>query len=261
MTQRRAGGAGGDAGASGASDASVAIGELIVARDAAALAALAADLLARQTQELSAGGRRVQIALAGGRTPSLCYELVAQDPRRPAAHWEVWLGDERCVPPDDPASNFALVQETLIDGGAVPAEHCHRVPTEYGAAHAAAAYALIFPERLDVLLLGMGEDGHTASLFPGKPALHETAAWVTSSPPGVLPPPVDRVTLTFPLLNAARQVMFLVAGAGKARPLYDVLKGHATLDARPAAGVRPADGKVVWLVDEAAAAALDQPKT
>src|SRR5437899_524189 len=81
------------------------------------------------------------------------------------------------------------------------------------------------------LLLGLGDDGHTASLFPGKPALHETAAWVTSSPPGVLPPPVDRVTLTFPVLNAARQVMFLVVGAGKARPLYDVLKGHATLDA------------------------------
>src|SRR5262249_41050026 len=115
--------------------------------------------------------------------------------------------------------------------------------------------------RVDVILLGLGDDCHTASLFPGKPALHETTAWVTASPPGVLPPPVDRVTLTSPVLNAARQVMFLVAGHAKARPLHDVLKGHATLDTRPAVGVRPTDGKLVWLVDEAAASMLDSPKT
>src|SRR5262245_48536756 len=122
-------------------------GERIVARDAEALAALAADRIARLTSDLSAGGRRLQVALAGGSTPRRCYELLAQDTRRPAAHWEAWLGDERCVPPDDPASNFAMVQETLVEPGALPAEHVHAVPTAYGAARAAAAYALMFPER------------------------------------------------------------------------------------------------------------------
>jgi 6-phosphogluconolactonase len=108
----------------------------------------------------------------------------------------------------------------------------------------------------DLLLLGMGDDGHVASLFPGAAALSVTDRWTTSSPPGVLPPPVDRVTLTFPALNAARQVMFLVSGANKAEALFDVLVGKTAATVRPAAGVSPANGRLVWLLDQAAAKLL-----
>src|SRR5437773_2466513 len=106
------------------------------------------------------------------------------------------------------------------------------------------------PPRFALILLGLGDDGHTASLFPGAAALNEEQAWVTWSPPGTLPPPVDRVTLTYPTLNAARQILFLVAGANKAEPLRDVLERQAPRDLRPAAGVRPTDGTVTWLLDE-----------
>ncbi len=112
-----------------------------------------------------------------------------------------------------------------------------------------------WPE-FDLVLLGLGEDGHTASLFPGAAALWVTDRWATSSPPGLLPPPVDRVTLTFPVFNAARQVMFLVSGANKAQAFADVYEGRASVSVRPAAGIRPANGRTVWLVDRAAAGSL-----
>ena len=112
------------------------------------------------------------------------------------------------------------------------------------------------PPTLDLVLLGLGDDGHTASLFPGQPALDERRAWVTWSPPGVLPPPVDRVTLSYATLNAARQVLFLVSGRKKAAVLRDVLAGSADPHERPAAGVRPTHGTVTWLVDADAASLL-----
>ena len=223
-----------------------ALGELIVARDAGALAALAADRLARLTTERP-GSARLQVALAGGHTPRRCYELLAQDTRRPAARWEAWLGDERCVPPDDPASNFAMLRETLVDSGALAAEHVHAVPTAYGAARAAAAYALMFPERLDLLLLGMGEDGHTASLFPGAPALEETRERVvaTTSPRA----PKERITITPPVIEAAAHVVVLVSGEDKAEALARVLEGPLDEHALPAQLAR----RGLWIVDRAAA--------
>ncbi len=116
------------------------------------------------------------------------------------------------------------------------------------------------PPRFDLILLGLGEDGHTASLFPGMPTLAIEEAWVAPSPPGTLPPPVDRSTLTFPVLNAARRVLFLVSGVSKAEALRDVIEGAATRETRPAAGVRPRDGMLTWLVDEAAASLLTSPQ-
>ncbi len=110
-----------------------------------------------------------------------------------------------------------------------------------------------------MILLGLGNDGHTASLFPGKPALKEATKWVTWSKPGILPPPVDRVTLTFPVLDAAGEVMFLVSGAGKATIVHAILEGNPTLEKYPAAGVRPTNGKLTWLLDEPAAKMLKQP--
>ncbi len=108
----------------------------------------------------------------------------------------------------------------------------------------------------DLILLGLGDDGHTASLFPHAKALDVLDVSVTASPPGVLPPPVDRITLTYPALNAARHVMFLVAGANKAQPLAEVLSGSADPQDRPAAGVRPTNGQLTWLIDRAAGALL-----
>jgi 6-phosphogluconolactonase len=115
--------------------------------------------------------------------------------------------------------------------------------------------------RFDLILLGLGEDGHTASLFPGAAALQVEDAWVTWSPPGVLPPAVDRITLGFPVLNAARQVAFLVAGARKAAALHDVLEGGADRDRRPAAGVQPRDGTLTWFVDQDAAKLLTRKES
>jgi 6-phosphogluconolactonase len=114
------------------------------------------------------------------------------------------------------------------------------------------------PPRFDLIFLGMGGDGHTASLFPFADALNVTDTWVTWTSPGTLPLPVDRITLTYPVLNAARQVIFLVSGKNKAVALRDVLEGQASYEDRPAAGVRPADGTVIWLVDKEAARLLTQ---
>lgn len=112
-----------------------------------------------------------------------------------------------------------------------------------------------FPQ-FDLVLLGLGDDGHTASLFPGKPTLDERLAWVTWSPPGVLPPPVDRVTFTFPLINAAREIMFLVSGAAKATIVHEVLDARPNVHLHPSSGVQPTDGKLTWLLDVPAAGLL-----
>ncbi len=252
------GAAGGSGGASHTGAASAGTGEafpeLVVASDAETLAALAAERLALLTGEIVAalpgGGRRIHVALAGGRTPRRCYELLAQDSRRPASRWEVWLGDERCVEPDDPASNFALVRETLVDSGALPPEHCHRIPTEYGAERAAATYDLVLPPRLDVLLLGMGADGHTASLFPGSPALAERQRRVVAATAPHAPK--DRITITPPVIAAAEHVLVLVSGSDKAEALARVLQGPLDTRTLPAQLAR----RGTWLVDLAAAANL-----
>jgi 6-phosphogluconolactonase len=109
------------------------------------------------------------------------------------------------------------------------------------------------PPRFDLILLGLGEDGHTASLFPGAASLWVTDRWVVASPPGILPPPMDRITLTFPLLNAAREILFLASGQHKAEALHDVLEGQPSPEERPAMGVCPVDGILTWFVDEVAA--------
>jgi 6-phosphogluconolactonase len=161
-----------------------------------------------------------------------------------------------------------MARRALFEPATVPSERIHPIPTD--AAHpaaSAAAYAqtlAVFfgqpsngpPPCFDLILLGLGDDGHTASLFPGAAALREERAWVTSSPPGVLPPPVDRVTLTFPVLNAARHVLFLVAGGNKAAAVRDILQGSPSTEPLPAARVTPGVGRLTWLIDEAAAGLL-----
>lgn len=213
------------------------------------------------------------LALAGGSTPEKTYHLLAQPPRSGGIDWAhtyLFFGDERFVRPDDPSSNFAMVQRTLLGPVSVPADHAFSVPTQFETATSAAAeYASTLteafgivdsrdPPRFDLILLGLGEDGHTASLFPGAVSLVVTDRWVVASPPGTLPPTVDRITLTYPVLNAAREILFLVSGKNKAEALQDVLEGHPRRDERPAVGVCPVDGTLTWMVDEVAASGLSR---
>ncbi len=177
----------------------------------------------------------------------------------------VFFGDERFVAHDDPRSNYLMARRALLDTVPISSDHVFPIRTAFAtpalsADDYAATLARVFagnsadsPPRFDLLLLGLGDDGHTASLFPGSPALSVTDKWVTSSPPGVLPPPVERITLTYPVLNAARNVLFLVAGGEKAPAVRDVLDGTASRDQCPAAGVIPTNGTLTWLIDEAAA--------
>jgi len=226
------------------------------------------DSLTRAAAELvvesaaSPHGDRFRIALSGGSTPRRLFELLAASPFRERIDWTRWCvfwADERLVAADHADSNYHLAEQLLLSRVPVPREHVYRAPVELGDGDAVAqAYEaqlraeFEIPEgelpAFDLVLLGMGSDGHTASLFPGKTSLKESSRWVVASSPGVLPPPVDRVTLTLPVLNAAHAVLFLVAGADKTAALSNLFSGSSTL---PAARVHAA-GAVRWLVDRAA---------
>jgi 6-phosphogluconolactonase len=237
----------------------------------AAMRAAAERLVDGAARAVSASGR-FTIALSGGTTPRNLYALLATPPYAtrvpwPAAH--VFWGDERCVPPDDPASNYRLAHETLLAHVPVVPEQVHRVRGEDAAFAAAALYerelraALRTPHgppttqpgaRLDVMLLGLGDNGHTASLFPYSPALDEREYWVLAVDVDATPP--ARITLTAPAINAAALVVFVVVGAAKASILRRVLEGPRDPAALPAQLVDPVDGEVCWVVDAAAAAEL-----
>jgi 6-phosphogluconolactonase len=204
--------------------------------DAESVATAAADLVAGAVR----GGLRT-LVLAGGSTPRRAYQLLAGVP----LEWgrvTALFGDERCVPPDDPESNYLMAKQELLDR--VYPGSVHRMPAELGAETAAALYDGIVRglSPLDLVLLGMGQDGHTASLFPGHPALRATgcAAGVHGAPK----PPSDRVTLTLGTLRAAQLVVFLVTGADKAAALDRALRGEVPAGMIPAA---------LFLVDRAAA--------
>ncbi len=203
---------------------------------------------ARLTAVAEAGG---SVFLSGGSTPRRAYELAA------AGDWsraEVWFADERCVPPDDERSNHRLVRESLLDRLAAQ-PRVHRVRGELPCGEAAALYdAELAGASFDLVLLGLGEDGHTASLFPGSPALAERERLAVAAPPG-LEPLVERVTLTLPAIAAARSVVFLVTGAGKAEAAR---RAFADEDpAAPASLARSAAGETVAILDRAAASLLD----
>ena len=206
---------------------------------------------------------RFAIALSGGSTPKRLYQLLAETPLREAMPWErvhLFWGDDRFVPWDDPNSNYGMARDAMIAHVPIPPENVHGIPVSGDLNAAAQAYehALksyhgsdeLDPARplLDVVLLGMGPDGHTASLFPGKPALDEKHRWVTGVPEPGLNPMVPRVTLTFPALDSSRSVAFVAAGADKAAMIRRVLSGDQAL---PSARVSPI-GELVWFVDRAA---------
>ncbi len=190
---------------------------LTVAADLEAAAGLAAQRLA------AAAGRGGHISLAGGTTPRRVYELLARA-EVDWGHVHLWFGDERCVPPADPESNYRLVAETLLSHIDIPPANVHRIRGEIDPDAAAAEYeAAIAGVTLDLALLGLGEDGHTASLFPGSFALEvrdRLAVAVTASKP-----PPRRITLTLPVFQAAGSIVMLAAGAGKAEAVAAVLAG------------------------------------
>ncbi len=222
--------------------------DLVVVRDPEAAAFAAAALL---TTVAGSGG---SVALAGGSTPRRAYELAA------AAHpdWsgvDVWLGDERCVPADDERSNLRLVREALTDRLAAGPRALHAVRTELPPAEAAAEYdAALRDARLDLVLLGLGEDGHTASLFPGAPSLRERSRLAVAAEAG-LEPFVPRVTLTVPALASAAQVVFLVVGASKADAARQAFAAPPS-DNVPASLVRSQAGATTAILDTAAASLL-----
>lgn len=197
------------------------------------------------------------LALSGGSTPQAIYQLLSTD-CKDVIDWDhttVLLGDERFVPYEDPQSNFGMIQKCLLSG--VKPAQVLPIPTNLASAQACAeAYEQTLRQtldkdgRIDLVLLGLGEDGHTASLFPGAPSLDDYIRWVTWSHPGTLPPPVDRITLTYEILNNARNVAFLVTGAKKTATLQKILSGEADKKQMPAAGIHLYDGCVYWLVDK-----------
>jgi 6-phosphogluconolactonase len=241
--------------------------------DADALARGAAAHFAASARASIAARGRFTVALAGGSTPEKTYRLLAGGEFAREIDWPrvlFFFGDERFVPRTDAVrSNYGLAARTLLlPIGAAP----DRVfPVDTGLpmpGDAARAYEAVLraefagdatPDGIpvfDLVLLGLGDDGHTASLFPHAAALDRKDALAVASPPGALPPPVNRITLTFPVLNAARQALFLIAGENKALALHDILEGGASIADRPAAGVDPPVGKLIYFVDVAAAASL-----
>lgn len=224
------------------------------------LAEAAANAFVEKAAEAMAERGRFAVALAGGSTPEATYEILARDHAGdvdwPNVH--VFFGDERTVPPDHGDSNYRMAREALLDR--VPFGSVHRMRGELPPDEAAESYEDELreffggePPTLDLVMLGIGEDGHTASLFPETPALEVTDRIVVANPVPKLE--TTRLTLTAPVLNAARQVLFLVAGEGKAEALAEILEGDADPRAYPAKLVRPPGGPT-WMVDRAAAGSL-----
>jgi 6-phosphogluconolactonase len=236
---------------------------LRVLDDLDAVARTAAQWIHDRAWSVVNGRGRFTLALSGGNTPRALYRRMADGPRLPWDRTVFCFGDERNVPPDSPESNARMARETLTGQPFVNQSSVYRIKGELPAEEAAADYEqtlrALFPgtttfPSFDLVLLGLGPDGHTASLFPYSPALAERSRWVVAN--WVEKLRTKRITLTFPVLNAASEVIFLVAGEDKAWALKEVLRGHAPVTEIPARGVIPTSGRVTFLADRAAAAEL-----
>jgi 6-phosphogluconolactonase len=222
----------------------------------------AADFVAKLTTQAIAERGRFTIALSGGSTPHPIYARLATSGYKERIDWSkvhIFFGDERCVPPDDSRSNYRMAREALLDHVPLPPDNIYRIRGEDDPALA----ALLYEEQVqrffrspsvpafDLILLGMGDNGHTASLFPGTAALRERVRWVVPQYVEVMT--TWRVTFTTALINAARHVAFMAEGAGKTDMLWNVLKGPYQPDVWPSQLIQPASGELHWLVDAAAA--------
>ena len=236
-----------------------------VMRDAPEVAERGAEVFKEIAQRAVEARGRFMLALAGGSTPRALYTRLASEHYASRIPWQathVFWGDERCVPPESEESNYRMAYETLLRRVTVPREQVHRMRGEDEPERAADDYARVleteFREhapRFDLILLGMGDDGHTASLFPHSEALDDTGHLVIA--PFIEKLAAHRLTLTFRVINAAANVTFLVAGASKAATLRAVLKGERDDHELPARRVQPERGELLWLVDEAAASMLE----
>ena len=232
--------------------------------DLESLSRAAAALLVEQANLAVAARGRFSVALSGGATPRRTYELLAAPPLVNQAPWDrvhVFWGDERCVPLNDPRSNARMAKEAWLDRVPIPGSQIHHMNCASDPADAARQYEAKLREffagqtpRLDLVLLGLGHDGHTASLFPGSAVLREAERWAAAV--YLAEADLHRVTLTAPLINQAAMVAFLVAGWAKAGVLREVLHGPRAPARLPAQLIRPHHGELRWLADLAAAGSL-----
>jgi 6-phosphogluconolactonase len=240
--------------------------EIIICRDLDELNRKAAAQFVALANEALARSGRFTVALSGGSTPKGLYLLLAEPEFRDRVDWprvHIFWGDERCVPPDHPDSNYRMAQETLLARVQIPSENIHRMRGEIEPETGAQAYeaelrgVFGFAEgdwpRFDLNHLGLGEDGHTASLFPGSAVLGESARCVAAAYVEKLR--AHRLTLTLPVINRAAQVTFLVSGHSKAGVVRRILRGSG-VDDLPAARIRPASGALTWMITQDAAAGL-----
>jgi len=239
--------------------------ELKIVADMVALAREAAQEFSRCAQTAIAEHGRFAVALSGGNTPRSAYSLLAAECKDSLA-WDkvfVFFGDERHVPPDDSESNFRMANESLLSRVPLPEQNVFRIEAELPAEVAAQKYEDRLREffavrqgewpRFNLIFLGLGEDGHTASLFPGTSALEEKARMVVANHVEKLN--TYRITLTFPVLNHAAEALFLVSGQGKAKVLSEILQ-QPDRPVYPAQMVRPENGRLLWMVDQDAARLL-----
>ncbi len=229
----------------------------------------AAELVAALSERAVRDRGRFAVALSGGSTPRRLHSLLASEEYRPRIswpHWHVFWGDERAVPPEHDDSNYRMARETLLDHVALSESQVHRIRGESDPIRAADEYEQAIRQALDgetpvfdLILLGMGDDGHTASLFPGSEALQEDRRLVATS--WVAHLGAHRITFTLPLINRAAAVGFLVEGARKANMVRRVLRAGPAEDPLPASLVQPANGELHWFLDSSAATQLTTPHT
>jgi 6-phosphogluconolactonase len=238
--------------------------DLVICKDTAELSRRTADRFIEIAQQSMRSSGRFAVALSGGSTPKNLYSRLSSPAYQERLSWpnvHLFWGDERCVPPDHPDSNFRMVKEALLSKIEIPPENVHRMAGEREPSTAASEYEKHLQEfflvkngalpRFDLILLGVGDDGHTASLFPGSGALHETKRLVLA--PFVEKLKSNRLTLTLPVLNQGGEVWFLVTGSDKAGIIKEILSASADL---PAAKVQPENGKLMWFIRQDAAAGI-----
>ena len=240
--------------------------QLIILNDAQELYVRAAEEIAHVSGEAICTHGEFTFCLSGGSTPAATYDLLATRFHLSVDWKEVqfYFGDERCVPPDHAESNFAMATRTMLSKLTLRPDQVHRMRGEDPPAAAAAAYESELRKRFglgdgdlprfDLILLGLGDNRHTASWFPGDPAVHETQRLVV--PVDVDAEPRKRLTMTPPVINNAQRVMFLVAGQGKAAAVKDIIEGPRDPDKFPAQVVAPDHGELIWILDKAAASLL-----
>ncbi|WP_143307583.1 6-phosphogluconolactonase [Chitinophaga vietnamensis] len=240
--------------------------ELHIAKDPAQLSENVAAWISNYIQEVLQDQEHFTFVLSGGNTPKQLYALLAKEPYSQIIPWErvhFFWGDERAVPFEDDRNNARMAFEVLLNKVPVNPEHIHVMRTDIAPEAAAAEYEAILKkyfddeeeDTFDLVLLGMGDDGHTLSLFPGTPVVHEHDAWVKAF--FLQAQDMYRITLTAPLVNRASCVVFLATGSGKAITLKNVIEGTFDAERYPSQLIRPQDGELHWFVDEAAAAAMD----